>query len=79
MIKKETAMMGDDLQDLLAKGEVGFFFTTSNALDVVKHSADYITNRAGGDGAVREICDLIINSRGSTSEAEFESYIKKGD
>ena len=76
LAKKELAMMGDDLQDLAAIDEVGVFFTTPNAIDVVKDSADYITKRFGGDGAVREICDLIIRSKGSSSSLEFESYIE---
>ncbi len=77
LAKKELAMMGDDLQDLAAIDEVGVFFTTPNAIDIVKDSADFITKRSGGDGAVREICDLIIHSKGSSSSSEFERYIKK--
>ena len=75
--KNEIAMMGDDLQDLAAFNEVGIFFTTPNAVDIVKDSAHYITKKLGGSGAVREICDLIICSRGSKSSLEFEQYIKK--
>ena len=75
--KNEIAMMGDDLQDLSAKDEVGMFFSTPNAVDIVKDNADYITKRSGGYGAIREICDLIINSRGSCSTSEFENYIEK--
>ena len=77
LAKKELAMMGDDLQDLAAIDEVGVFFSTPNAIDIVKDSADYISKRSGGDGAVREICDLIIHSKGSSSSLEFERYIEK--
>ena len=75
--KKELAMMGDDLQDLSAINEVGVFFTTPNAIDTVKHSAHYISKKFGGDGAVREICDLIIRSKGSNSSLEFSRYIQE--
>ena len=75
--KKELAMMGDDLQDLSAINEVGVFFTTPNAIDTVKHSAHYISKKFGGDGAVREICDLIIRSKGSTSSLELSRYIQE--
>lgn len=75
--KNEIAMMGDDLQDIIAKGEVGVFFSTPNASEDVKKCADFITNRHGGDGAVREICDLIIRSKGSTPSFEFERYIEE--
>ena len=77
LTKNEIAMMGDDLQDLLAIDEVGLFFTTPNAVNDVKNSADYITKRFGGDGAVREICDLIINSKGSTPSLQFQNLIKQ--
>ena len=76
--KKELAMMGDDLQDLSALDEVNVFFTTPNAIDLVKEKATYVTKRYGGEGAVREICDLIVSSKGSNSALEFESYINKG-
>ena len=36
LAKQELAMMGDDLQDLAAINEVGVFFTTPNAIDIVK-------------------------------------------
>ena len=78
LAKKELAMMGDDLQDLAAIDEVGMFFTTPNAIDIVKDSACFTTKRLGGNGAVREICDLIIRSKGSNPSLEFESYLEKG-
>ena len=73
--KNELAMVGDDLQDVVAKEEVGLFFTTPNAVDEVKKYADLTTKRFGGDGAVREICDLIIRSKGSTPFLEFKQLI----
>ena len=75
--RNEIAMMGDDLQDLAAIDEVGVFFTTPNAVADVKNSADFISRRLGGNGAVREICDLIIHSRGSKPSFVFKDYIKK--
>ena len=77
--KKELAMMGDDLQDLAAINDVGLFFSTPNAVEMVKDSAHYITKKHGGNGAVREICDLIIHSKGLNLAQEFEHYTKKGD
>ena len=77
LVKKQIAMMGDDLQDLAAIDEVGFFFTTPDAIDIVKDSAHYITKKLSGNGAVREICDLIILSRGSNSSLEFQHYVEK--
>ena len=76
LMKKEIAMIGDDLQDLAAIEEVEVFFTTPNAIDTVKERADFVTKRFGGDGAVREICDLIIQSKGTDYSLEFERYIE---
>ena len=77
LAKKQIAMMGDDLQDLAAINEVGLFFTTPDAIDIVKDSAHYITKKLSGNGAVREICDLIILSRGLNSCLEFQHYVEK--
>ena len=75
--KDQLAMMGEDLQDFVTKDIVGFFFTTPNAIDIVRDNADYITKRSGGNGAVREICELIISSKGSNPLKEFETYLKQ--
>ena len=77
LAKKQIAMMGDDLQDLAAIDEVGLFFTTPDAINTVKDSAHYITKKLSGNGAVREICDLIILSRGLNSCLEFQHYVEK--
>ena len=79
LTKKKLAMFGDDIQDLIAIDEVSVFFTTANAIDYVKDMADYITKRSGGYGAVREICDLIISSKGLSYLKVFEDYMKKGN
>ena len=76
--KEEIIMVGDDLQDLFAIDEVGLFFTTPNAIDIVKERAHYTTKRTGGNGAVREICDLIMSSKGKKPVSEFERFIEKG-
>ena len=75
--KNKIATMGDDLQDLSVTDKVGFFFTTPNAVNDLKNSADYITKRFGGDDAVLEICDLIISSKESTPSLQFQNLIKK--
>ena len=48
-------MMGDDLQDLAAIDEVDVFFTTPNALDIVKDNVNYFSKSPGGDSAVCKI------------------------
>ena len=61
--KQHTCSMGDDIPD------TGMFFHSSLAITVpgahpaLLDSADYITQRKGGFGAVRELCDLILLSQ----------------
>lgn len=52
--------MGDDLGDLAMMQVAHLGFAPQNAIEEVKERADYITRKSGGNGAVREICDLII-------------------
>ncbi len=55
----ETAYVGDELVDVPMIRLVGFGATVPDAVDEVQDAAHYVTRRPGGDGAVREVCDLI--------------------
>lgn len=56
----EVAYMGDDEPDLPLLHLAGFSATASDALPLVLESVDYVSQFPGGNGAVREICDLIL-------------------
>ena len=58
----QVAFMGDDLPDLAAMQTVAIAFTVANARQIIKDHADYCTQATGGHGAVREVCDLLINA-----------------
>ena len=60
---EEVACVGDDLPDLPLLEAAGFAIAVANALPVVRAKAHHVTGAAGGDGAVREICDLIMAAR----------------
>jgi len=60
----EICFIGDDLIDLELIKAVGVGVAVSNAIDGIKGSASYITKKRGGEGAVREVVDLIIESKG---------------
>ena len=55
----EVAHMGDDVNDLPLFELAGLTIAVSDAMDEVKEKADIVTTKNGGDGAVREITDLI--------------------
>jgi len=64
-IKKEEAIfIGDDILDIPALEVVGFPVAVRNACQEVKERSRYITNVDGGDGAVREVCELILKENG---------------
>ena len=64
MGEEEICYMGDDLIDLPAFCRVGFAVAVADAVEEVKNSAHYVTRRRGGQGAVREVCELILKAQG---------------
>jgi len=57
---KETAFIGDDEFDIELLKAVGFSACPSNAVSAVKKVVHYIAENEGGNGAVREIIDMIL-------------------
>lgn len=57
---EQVAYIGDDLIDLPVMNEVGLSVAVADAHPVVRKKAHYITRIVGGQGAVREVCDLIL-------------------
>ncbi len=68
-----TAFMGDDVVDIPVLRRVGFSATAADAHDDVKDVVDYVAKKGGGRGAVREICELILQVQGRWKEA-MERY-----
>lgn len=60
----EACYIGDDVNDLSVMRNVGVAVSVPNAHDSAKGSAHYVTRKAGGEGAVREVCDLILAAHG---------------
>lgn len=57
--EEQTLFMGDDEPDLPAMQLAGLSVAVANAVESVKEQADWVTDRSGGDGAVREVCDRL--------------------
>lgn len=60
----QIAFAGDDLPDIRIMKQVGFPIAVSNACDEVRAIATYTTAASGGEGAVREISELILKTQG---------------
>lgn len=55
---------GDDVPDLPLMQKAGYAVAVANAVDEVKAACDYTTRASGGFGAVREVCELILQANG---------------
>jgi 3-deoxy-D-manno-octulosonate 8-phosphate phosphatase (KDO 8-P phosphatase) len=62
------AYVGDDVVDIPVFRMVGFSAAVADAPEYVRAQADYVTEKGGGAGAVREICDMIMGAQGAWSE-----------
>jgi 3-deoxy-D-manno-octulosonate 8-phosphate phosphatase (KDO 8-P phosphatase) len=61
---EQIAYCGDDLTDIVVMRRVGLAFAPANARAEVKRAAHYVTQASGGAGAVREICELLLDAHG---------------
>ena len=71
----EVAYIGDDINDLPAFKECGLRIAVSNACNEVKAEADHVTTRSGGNGAVREAIEMILESQGKWASAT-DTYLR---
>lgn len=72
-----VAYVGDDLPDLALLTRVGLAVAVANAQPCAKKIAHYQTQAKGGKGAVREVCDLLLQAQGKWDLIE-NSFVKTG-
>lgn len=61
---EEICFVGDDLVDLCVVKRAGVAVATRNAVREIKKAASCVTRKDGGRGAVREVAELILKSKG---------------
>lgn len=61
---EETAVIGDDLPDYPLIIRSGLGVAVADAVGEVKDAAEYVTEKPGGRGAVREVIELILKAQG---------------
>lgn len=64
----EAAFIGDDIVDIPVLKRVGFSVAVADADDMVKKSVHYVAKNKGGQGAVREVCEMILQAQGKWEE-----------
>jgi len=74
IVPKAMAYVGDDLPDLPVMKAVQFSAAVANAVELVKQTADYVTAKAGGCGAIREVIEYLLKKTGKWSQA-VEKYL----
>lgn len=72
---EQCAFMGDDVVDLPPMRRCGLALTVPAAPALVKQHAHYETAREAGCGAVREVCELIMQAQG-TLDAQMAQYLR---
>ncbi len=61
---EEIAYMGDDLPDICVLKKIGLSCAPADAVQEVIETAEFISSKNGGRGAIREMCDFILKSTG---------------
>lgn len=70
----EIAYMGDDLPDLPLLRRAGLSFTVPGTPEIIHQSVDFITKKKPGKGAVREVCDWLLEAKGCY-QSVIQSYL----
>ena len=72
---EQVAYVGDDVIDLPAMTKVGFPIAVGDAHPEVKKHAAWVTDRIGGNGAAREVCEVIMRAQGKY-EKRIANYLE---
>jgi 3-deoxy-D-manno-octulosonate 8-phosphate phosphatase (KDO 8-P phosphatase) len=76
---QECAFVGDDLADLPVLARVGLPVAVANAVAEVRSAAGVVTTVPGGQGAVREVAELILKARGEWQGLLTKYFVERGD
>jgi 3-deoxy-D-manno-octulosonate 8-phosphate phosphatase (KDO 8-P phosphatase) len=71
--ESEMAYVGDDLPDVPVLQRAGLAVAVANAAPEVKSAAHYVTSRSGGEGAVREVIEVILKAQGKWLEVSRDA------
>ena len=78
MTEAEVAFIGDDVTDVPLMQRSGFAVAVADAVSEARVNAHYVTELAGGFGAVREVCELILKAQEHWNDL-MKRYLKSRD
>ncbi len=67
---QNVAYVGDDINDIAVIKVVGFGCSVPNGIREAKEAARYVTQKAGGHGAVREVADMVLDYMDKSNKRE---------
>ncbi len=73
---EETAYMGDDVPDIPVLHAAGLAAVPADAADEVRPLAHWTAPKAGGNGAVRSLAELILKAQGRWDDLVFSRYVR---
>ena len=71
---RHIAFIGDDLNDLTVRPAVGLLVSPANGARGLRRQADLVLRQKGGDGAVRELAELLLHQRGHWQTLSREGW-----
>ena len=72
--KEETLFVGDDINDLVVKDSVNILVSPNDASDLLKRKSHLILLKNGGDGAIRELAERVLDSKGILERIKNEGW-----
>jgi len=74
MTREVTAFLGDDLNDLAVRPACGLLLAPADADRGLRRQADWVLRRRGGDGALRELTEALLASRGELAALQRHGW-----
>ena len=72
--RQQTAFIGDDLNDLTVRPATGLLISPADGAPGLRRQADWVLRRRGGDGAVRELAEALLQQRGLWRQLNREGW-----
>ena len=72
--REHTAFIGDDLNDLTVRPAAGLLISPADGAAGLRRQADWVLRRRGGDGAVRELAEALLQHRGLWRQLNREGW-----
>ncbi len=77
--RNNTAFIGDDLNDLAVRDQIALLITPADACSAVRRQADWVLNRNGGHGAVREAAEELLKSHRAWGDISQKGWRDRND